>query len=212
MIPSASDRTLRDGFLRHGLQLEYLTVCWNIVEGVAAITAAVVAGSVALLGFGVDSLVESISGGVLIWRLRAERNGDENDESVERIERRAERLVAVSFFGLGAYVGIEATRSLIGRSEPEASAVGMVLLVVSIGVMMWLARAKRRTANALGSRALHADVAQTLACWRLSVIALAGIALNAVFGWWWADPVAALGITVMLLLEGREAWRGGHDD
>ena len=212
MTRSASERTLRDGFLRRGLQLEYFTVSWNIVEGVVAITAAVVAGSVALLGFGVDSLVESVSGGVLIWRLRAERNGDENDEAVERIERRAERLVAVSFFGLAAYVAIEAVRSLVARSEPEASPVGMVLLVVSIGVMVWLARAKRHTATALGSRALHADAAQTLACWRLSVIALAGVGLNALLGWWWADPVAALGIAVLLLLEGREAWRGGHDD
>jgi divalent metal cation (Fe/Co/Zn/Cd) transporter len=212
LTSAARDRTLRGGFLRRGLQLEYLTVGWNIVEGAVAITAAVVSGSVALLAFGVDSLIESTSGGVLIWRLRAEQHGDEDDEAaIELIERRAERLVGVSFFVLASYVAVEAVRSLVGRSEPEASPVGMVLLVVSIGVMVWLARAKRRTADALGSRALHADAAQTLACWRLSVIALVGIALNAALGWWWADPVAALGITALLALEGLEAWRGEGD-
>lgn len=186
MIPSG-DRTLRDRALRRGLRLEYLTVGWNIVEGAIAITAAVAVGSVALLGFGVDSLIESVSGGVLIWRLRAERD-DDDDETMELIERRAERLVGASFFALAAYVAIEATRSLVGRSEPEVSPTGMALLVISIVVMLWLGRAKRRTADILQSRALHADAAQTIACWRLSIIALAGIGLNAAFGWWWAGP------------------------
>lgn len=211
MTPSAGDRTLRAGFLHRWLQLEYLTVGWNIVEGAVAITLAVMANSVALLAFGVDSLIESISGGVLIWRLRAERGG-EHEDAVEAIERYAERLVGISFFILGAYVAMNAARSLVEHSEPEASPAGMVLIVVSIGVMVWLARAKRQTADGLGSRALHADAAQTIACWRLSVIALGGIALNAAFGWWWADPAAALGITVLLALEGLEAWRGETDD
>lgn len=200
---------LRAGSLRRGLQLEYLTVAWNIVEGAVAVTAALAAGSVALLGFGVDSFVESISGAVLIWRLRAERGGDREDqESIAAIERYAERLVGISFFMLAAYVAGDAAWSLLERSQPEASPVGMVLLSVSIGVMLWLGAAKRRTADALGSRALRADAAQTLACWRLSVIALAGIGLNAAFGWWRADPVAALGISVLFVLEGLEAWRG----
>ena len=137
VTPSVSDRTLRAGFLHRGLQLEYLTVGWNIAEGAVAITAAVVAGSVALLGFGVDSLIESISGGVLIWRLRAEQTGGDDDEAVELVERRAERFVGVSFFVLAAYVAIAAVRSLLERSEPEPSPVGMVLLVVSIGLMVW---------------------------------------------------------------------------
>jgi len=183
-------------------------VGWNIVEAAVAIIAAVVAGSIALLGFGVDSLVESLSGAILIWRLRVEQRGDANDEAIEQVERRAERLVGLSFFALGVYVAIEAFRSLVGRSKPAASPVGIVLLIVSIAVMVWLAKEKRQTAEALGSRALRAAAAQTLACWRMSVTALAGIGLNAALGWWWADPVAALGITVLLVLEGIEAWHG----
>ena len=213
MTAPTSDRMLRAGFLRRGLRLEYLTVAWNIVEGAVAVTAALAAGSVALLGFGVDSFVESISGAVLIWRLRAERGDDDEDQdAIAAVERYAERLVGISFFLLASYIAGDAVWSLVERSKPEASAVGMVLLVVSIGVMVWLAGAKRRTADALGSRALHADAAQTLACWRLSVIALAGIGLNAAFGWWWADPVAALGISVLFVFEGLEAWRGDDDD
>jgi len=197
----------RLNLLRRGLLLEYLTVGWNIVEGVFAIGAGVAAGSPALIGFGVDSFVESVSGGALIWRLRSEINGNDDDEAIERIEHRAERFVGIAFLLLAAYVAFEAVRALVTQEPPEASPVGIVLTAVSIVVMLWLARAKRQTGEALGSRALIADSKQTYACWYLSMVALGGLALNAVFGLWWADPVAALAIVVLLVREGLEAIR-----
>jgi divalent metal cation (Fe/Co/Zn/Cd) transporter len=192
------------------LRLEYLTVGWNIVEGIIAITAAVAAGSVALLGFGIDSFVESLSGGVLIWRLRAEA-GTRNHEEIESIEHRARKLVAVSLFALAVYVAIDAGKALWLGEKPDVSIVGIVLTAVSLVVMRWLARAKRKAARDLGSRALEADAFQTTACVWLSVITLGGIALNGLFGWWWADPVAALGMTYFIVREGREAWKGRDD-
>lgn len=202
----------RPDLLRRGLRLEYLTVGWNVIEGVIAIGAGVAAGSIALIGFGVDSFVETISGMVLIWRLSAEARGRLDEDAVERVERRAERLVGVAFLLLAAYVGFEAVRSLVQQEAPDASPVGIVLTALSIAVMLWLARAKQQVGEALGSRALIADSRQTYACWYLSVVALGGLALNAVFGWWWADPVAALGIVVLLVREGIEALRGEDED
>jgi divalent metal cation (Fe/Co/Zn/Cd) transporter len=197
----------RGAVLRRALGLEYLTVGWNVVEGVVAVAAALAAGSVALLGFGIDSFVESASGGVLIWRLLAERRAADI-EAVERLDRRAHQLVGATLFLLAAYVAIEASLSLWRRERPEASPVGIALTLISMAVMLWLARAKRRAASGLGSHALKADAFQTTACFWLSVITLAGIGLNAALGWWWADPVAALGMTTFLVHEGREAWRG----
>ena len=205
MTTAAADpRSLR---LRHALRLEWLTVAWNIVEGIVGVGAALAAGSVALLGFGIDSFVESASGAVLIWRLKSERAGT-HPEDIERLDRRARRLVGVSLFLLAAYVALDAAFSLWRGERPEASPVGIGLTTVSLFAMVWLARAKRRAAAGLGSRALEADAFQTTACWWLSLITLAGIGLNAALGWWWADPVAALGMTVFLVQEGREAWRG----
>ena len=148
----------------------------------------------------------------MIWRLRAELGGGEDAASLERIERRAERIVGVAFLVLAAYVALEAVGALVGREEPDASPVGMALTAVSIAVMLWLARAKRRTGEALGSRALIADSNQTYACWYLSVTTLVGLALNAFVGLWWADPLAALGIALLLVREGIEAVRGEVDD
>lgn len=203
----------RARLLRRGLRLEYLTVGWNLAEGVIAIASGVLAGSVALIGFGVDSFVESISGAVLVWRLQTEAGSTADEARVEGVEQRAARLVGVSFLLLAAYVAYEALQTLLSREEPAASPVGIALTGVSIGVMLWLARAKRETGAALGSRALVADSKQTYACWYLSVTTLAGLALNAVFGLWWADPVAALVIVVFLVREGLEAIRGEeHDD
>ncbi len=199
---------LRPLNLKRGLRLEYLTVGWNVVEGIVAVAAGIAAGSIALIGFGVDSFVETISGAVIIWRLMAETRGQHDEEAMERIEQRAERIVGIAFLLLAAYVGFEAVRALINHDAPDASPVGIALTAVSIVVMLWLARAKRQTGEALGSRAMLADAQQTYACWYLSVVALAGLALNAVFGLWWADPVAALGITVLLVREGLEALRG----
>lgn len=197
--------------LERGLRLEYLTVGWNIAEGLIAIGAGVVAGSIALIGFGVDSFVETMSGLVLIWRLRAEANGAADEERIEQIERRASRLVAVSFLILAAYVAFEAVRTLAAQDQPDASPVGIALTAVSLLVMLWLARAKLDTGKALGSRALIADSHQTFACWYLSATTLAGLALNAVFGLWWADPGAALVIAVFLVREAREAWEGEEE-
>ena len=211
MTPATDAGPTRAELLRHGLLLEYLTVGWNIIEGLIAIAAGLVSGSVALVGFGMDSFIESISGTVLIWRLREERRGA-TDERIERVERRAELLVGVAFLVLAAYVTFEASRSLIGGEAPDTSPVGIVLTAVSIPVMLWLAAAKRRTGEALGSRALIADSKQTRACWYLSVVALTGLVANAVLGWWWADPLAALAIAVLLVREGWEAVRGEDDD
>lgn len=209
-MATIADQRLRD--LRRGLRLEYLTVGWNVAEGVIAVGAGVAAGSIALIGFGVDSFVETISGAVLIWRLLAEIRGDRDDEAIERVEARAERLVGVAFLVLAAYVAFEAIRTLVAQDRPDASPVGIALTALSIVVMLWLARAKRRTGEALGSRALIADAQQTYACWYLSMVTLAGLALNEVFGLWWADPVAALGIVVLLVREGFEALRGGDEE
>lgn len=197
----------RAGLLRRGLRLEVLTVGWNVIEGIIAIAAAVAAGSVALLGFGADSFIESASGGILIWRLAAETRVSDV-EAVERLDRRAHKLVGASLLMLAVYVAVDAGRALWIRDRPQPSLLGVGLTIVSLAVMVWLARAKRETARALGSRALEADAFQTTACWWLSLITLTGIGLNAAFGWWWADPVAALGMTFFLAREGREAWHG----
>lgn len=182
-----------------------MTVGWNIVEGVVAVTAAWIAGSVALLAFGLDSFVECASGLVMIWRLRAESDHRAN---VEAIERRAQRLVAASLFLLAAWVCIDASHALWSYARPEFSGVGVGLVTLSIAVMLWLARAKRRVAKAIESRAMLADAFQTTACFWLSVATLLGIACNGLFGWWWADPVAALVIAGLVIREGVEAWKG----
>lgn len=194
--------------LRMAKRLTLLTIGWNVIEGVVALSAALAAGSVALMGFGVDSFVESSSGAVMIWRLWAEgRTADRH--AIEQLDRRARKLIALSLFGLAAFVAFEALTTLRSAERPEVSTLGIGITLLSIAVMQWLARAKRRTAVALGSRAMEADAFQTTACFWLSIITLAGIGLNAAFGWWWADPVAALGMTVFLVKEGREAWQGG---
>ena len=197
----------RPTLLRQALRLEYLTVGWNLVEGVVAVAAALATGSVALLGFGIDSFVESASGSILIWRLLAER-AHTDAEAIEAIEHRAQKLVALSLFGLAAYIAFDALKTLALQEHPEPSGVGVAVTTLSIGVMWWLARAKRRAAVALGSRAMEADAFQTTACWWLSLVVLSGIAVNALTGWWWADPAAALVMTYFLVREGRETWGG----
>ena len=198
---------LRSALVRRGLGLEYITVGWNVVEGAVSVAAALSAGSVALLGFGMDSFVETISGVILIWRLRAER-GVRDHEDIERLDRRAHKLVAASLFALAAYIAVEAAKTLVTRERPDSTLVGLIVTPVSMLVMWYLARAKRRAAAALESRAMLADSFQTTACFWLSFVTMVGIGLNAAFGWWWADPVAALGMTWFLVSEAREAWRG----
>lgn len=197
----------RPRLLRRGVRLEVLTVSWNLIEGAIAVGAALASGSVALLAFGADSFIETASGGILIWRLTAEARTT-NAETVEALDRRAHKLVGASLLLLAVYVAADAAWTLWIQERPSPSIVGMVLTAVSLVVMVWLAGAKRSAARGLGSRALEADAFQTTACWWLSLITLSGIGLNAAFGWWWADPVAALGMTFFLVQEGREAWRG----
>lgn len=187
---------------RRARKLEYLTIGWNFfIEAGVAIGAGVVAGSIALVGFGIDSLIESLSGGVLLWRLWSHEAG-------ERRERLALKLVGVSFLILAAYVAFDAAKTLWLREPPEISIVGIALAALSLVVMPVLARAKRRVAVRLQSRALHADSRQTDICAYLSAILLVGLGLNALVGWWWADPVAALVMLPIIVKEGFEALRG----
>jgi divalent metal cation (Fe/Co/Zn/Cd) transporter len=193
--------TARREQLRLGRQLEYFTLSWNLAEAAVAVGAGLFASSIALIGFGFDSLIESLSGSILLWRLQWTEGG-------EKRERLAQKMVGGSFFLLALYVAFEAGKLLLQRDEPEASVVGIVLSVVSLIVMPLLARAKRRVAASLNSRALVADSRQTDICAYLSAILLGGLLLNAQFGWWWADPVAALCMLPMILREGFDVIQG----
>lgn len=184
--------------VQRGRRLEYLTIGWNSLEAVIAIGAGAVAGSIALVGFGFDSVIEVSSGAILLWRLL----GDEQREKI------ALRLVGISFLALAAYVTFDAVKSLWLRDAPGESYIGIALAALSLVVMPILARAKRKVAANLNSRALAADSRQTDICAYLSAILLAGLGLNALFGWWWADPVAALIMTPIIVKEGIEALRG----
>jgi divalent metal cation (Fe/Co/Zn/Cd) transporter len=187
--------------LRRGRRLEYFTLGWNMVEAAVAIGAGWLAGSIALVGFGVDSLIESLSGAILLWRLASPTHGESR-------EQLALRLVGISFFLLAAYVCFEAIKSLIASELPKASVPGIVLAAVSLIVMPLLARAKRKVAANISSHALVADSRQTDICAYLSAILLGGLVLNALFGWWWADPIAALIMVPIIVREGFEAWQG----
>jgi divalent metal cation (Fe/Co/Zn/Cd) transporter len=203
-----SFQTQRQSSLKKGLSLEYFTVGYNLLEAVVAVLLGVGAGSIALVGFGLDSLVESSSGGILIWRLRAETTGG---RTAEEVEQRAVKLVALAFFALTLYVGIRSLVALLTQSEPEESVPGIILSVVSLIVMPLLAVGKKRVSKQLDSRALEADATQTLVCVWLSVFLLVGLGANALFGWWWADPLAGVGIAVYAAKEGWELWSGEED-
>ncbi len=184
-----------------GRRLEYFTLGWNALEAIIAVGAGLFAGSTALIGFGLDSVIESLSGAVLLWRLRDGPKGDMR-------EQRALKLVGVSFLALAVYIGYEATETLVRQEPPEVSYVGIGLAVASVIVMPLLARAKRRVAARLDSRALHADSRQTNICSYLSAILLLGLGANALGGWWWADPVAGLLMLPIIGKEGVDALRG----
>lgn len=186
---------------RRGRHLEYFTLGWNVLEAVLAVGAGWLAGSVALVGFGIDSVIESLSGATILWRLQAGASGATR-------ERQAERLVGVSFFVLAVYVAWEAGTDLWRREPPAVSLVGICLAVASLIVMPVLARAKRRVAATLDSRAFLADSKQTDLCAWLSAILLLGLGLNAAFGWWWADPLAGLVMVPIIAREGFLAVRG----
>lgn len=200
----ASQNTARTGHLRRGVVLEYLTIGWNLVEGIVALVSGVFSGSVALVGFGFDSFIEIGSGGVLLWRLRSERR----ECDVADLERRALRLVGISFLLLAGYIAFDAIKSLAMRAAPEHSLSGISIAILSLIVMPWLAHQKRLAAGRLNSAALQADSRQTSLCAYLSAILLVGLLLNAAFGWWWADPVAAVLMVPLIAWEGIEAIRG----
>jgi divalent metal cation (Fe/Co/Zn/Cd) transporter len=176
------------------------TITYNVIEAVVAITAGTIASSAALIGFGLDSLVEVTSAAAVAWQFAA--------RDPETREKTALRIIAFSFFGLAAYVTIDAARTLYGAAEAQPSTVGLVLAAVSLLIMPFLSYGQRRTGRELGSRSAVADSKQTLLCTYLSAVLLVGLGLNTAFGWSWADPIAALVIAAVAVKEGREAWKG----
>jgi divalent metal cation (Fe/Co/Zn/Cd) transporter len=201
----------RPGLLRQAVRLAWIAVAWSVLEGGFGVWAAWQAGSVALMGFGLDSVLEAASAGVIVWRMRAER-GARSHADVERLETRAGRLIAIGLGALTLYVVAQAIFVLVRGDRPLVSRSGIVLTILTMAMMQWLARRKRQVARGLGSAALRADAFQATACFYLSFIALLGISCNALFGWWWADPAAALVMVVPLVSEARKAWAGDHDD
>ena len=203
VAPSFADRR---ALVRRGLWLNYATLGYNALEAVVSLVAGLLAGSVALVGFGVDSVIEVTAAAAAQWRLRA----DVDHARRERIEGVTLRVIGWSFLALAAYVVYDSADALWHRERPERTVAGIVILALSVVVMPLLARAKRRVGRSLGSRALAADAAQTSLCAYLSVIALAGVVLDAVLGWWWADPVAALAMVPIIAREGVDGVRGAR--
>jgi divalent metal cation (Fe/Co/Zn/Cd) transporter len=196
----------RESLVRRARVLAWAGVGWHAVEAAVAIAAGLAASSIALVGFGADSMVEASAGFVLLWRLAGAR------ATSEHAERRAQKLIAASFFLIAAYVGVEAARSLIGGHEPDASVVGIALAVVTLVAMPPLAIAKARVGERLGSSATKSEGRQNMLCAYLSAALLVGLTANAALGWWWADPVTALAIAAVAVREGRESWRGESCD
>jgi divalent metal cation (Fe/Co/Zn/Cd) transporter len=194
----------RPHYVRRGVRLEWFTVVYNSLEGLIALTAGFLSGSIALVGFGFDSALEVTSGAALLWRL----GGDARERTREKNEAAALRIVGVCFVLLAVYVGYEAIQALTAREAPRRSAAGIVLAVASLIVMPLLALAKRRVAGRIASVALTADARQTQLCTYLSAILLCGLVLNATLGWWWADPAAALAMVPIIAKEGADALRG----
>lgn len=194
----------RAAAVHRGLSLEYFTVAWNLLEALVALASGAAAGSIALIGFGLDSLIEVSSGGILLWRLRS----DHDERRRESAERRALQLVGISFLALAAYVAGDSMVSLFQHEAPDRSLVGIGLAIASLITMPLLARGKRKVALTLGSPALQADSRQTDICAYLSAILLLGLLLNAAFGWWWADPAAGLIMVPLIAYEGIQALRG----
>jgi divalent metal cation (Fe/Co/Zn/Cd) transporter len=190
----------RTALVRRAQLLAGASVAYNVAEAVVAIWAGRAAGSTALVGFGLDSTVEVMSGLVILWQFRHPIPEDR--------EHQARRLIAVSFFALAAYVTVESVRALVLREQPDTSLVGSVLAALSLMVMPLLSRWQRRTGRELGSGAVVADGTQTLLCTYLSAVLLVGLLANALLGWWWLDAVAALIIAGVAVREGRSSWRG----
>jgi len=191
----------RDAVLRRRIRLLVAaTIAYNVVEAVIAVAAGTIAGSVALIGFGLDSVIEVSSAAAVAWQFAG--------RDPERWERLTLRIIGWSFFALAAFVTVESVRALAGAAEPAHSPVGIVLVTISVMVMPFLSWAQRRAERELGSASAIADSKQTLLCTYLSAAVLVGLVLNAVFGWWWADPAAGLVLAALAVREGRSAWRG----
>ncbi len=197
-------RTSRTDLVKRGRKLEYFTIAYNSLEGLIAIVAGLFAGSIALIGFGFDSVIEVTSGGMLLWRLYA----DVNESLRERAERLSLRIVGFCFLVLALYISYDSIALLVRQRAPERSVPGIMLAFASLIVMPLLARAKRKVARDIGSAAMKADATQTEFCTWLSAILLGGLVLNAFFGWWWADPVAGLVMVPIIAREGLEGLRG----
>ena len=201
MVELALDREV---FARRGKKLEYFTIGWNSLEGIVAVAAGAIAGSISLVGFGVDSFIEVISGAALLWRM----SNDAQEHRRDRMERLALRIVGGCFLALAAYVGYEAASQLIDKKAPQHSLPGIILACVSLIVMPLLSRAKRRVGAHLKSAAMTADAKQTEFCTYLSAILLGGLLLNAVFDLWWADSAASLLMVPIIATEGMNGLRG----
>jgi divalent metal cation (Fe/Co/Zn/Cd) transporter len=193
----------RTSAVRRARWLNTATIGWNGVEGVVAVAAGLAAGSVSLVGFGFDSAIEVSAALILTWRLGQERK----DGCTQESDRRATRAIAVSFAVLALYVAYGAAGDLLARSRPESSVPGLVLAALSLAVMPWLARAKRRLAPVLGSAAAAADATQTNLCALMSAVVLVGLGANAILGWWWADPMAGVVIAAIAATEAARTWR-----
>jgi divalent metal cation (Fe/Co/Zn/Cd) transporter len=198
-VPAAGDRA---GLARRARLLAWGGNAWHFVEFAIALVAGIAASSIALIGFGFDSLIEAFAGFVIVWRFGSSRL------DAEQTERRAQQLIAVSFFVLAAYVGVESVRTFFGSHHPDTSWLGIGLAAFTAPTMPFLAQAKRRVGRELGSSATVGEAEQNMICAYLSVALLVGLALNAFFGWWWADPTAALVIAAVAVREGVESWRG----
>ena len=206
MTPHASVTTLsqqeRGRRERQARLLAWSGNAWHLIEFGIAVGAGIAAGSIALIGFGADSLIEGLSGLVIVWLFTGSRG------SSEAAERRAQQLVATSYFVLAAYVGIESVRTLVGGQHPDASWIGIGLAAFTAPTMPVLARTKRKVGQTLHSSATVSEASQNMICAYLSVALLIGLGANALFGWWWADPGAALVIAAVAVREGRQSWRG----
>ncbi len=193
-----------------GLYLEYFTIAYNIVEAVLSILFGSLAKSIALVGFGLDSIVESLSGMILIWRLR--KHGKIPEEEEERIEKKAQKFVALTFFTLGLYVLFQSVKKLVFKDIPDPSIPGIIIALVSLIVMPVLSHQKHRTGKQIRSEALIADSKETLACAFLSLALLIGLGLNVLFGFWQADAITGLIIVLFLMREGLEIWRESREE
>jgi divalent metal cation (Fe/Co/Zn/Cd) transporter len=189
---------------RRGFALEYATMAWMVAEAAVAITAGVLASSIALTGFGLDSVIEFFAAIIVVWQLRGEAAGQQR-------ETRAVRLIAVTFFALAGYLAAESIHDLVTHARPGESIAGLAITAAALVVMPGLAVAKRRTGQALGNRTLITESAETAFCAYTSAATLAGVGLNTWLGWWWADPAAALVIAALAVKEGLEAWHGDDD-